>query len=58
MLSTLSDELAEDGEFIALQLFARALDHRKFMMRVEGSAGVAGKMFAATQDAGRAQARR
>ena len=55
MLSTLPDELAEDGEFIALQLFARAHDNRKSMMRIKGSAGVAGEMFAATQDAGRPQ---
>ena len=51
----LSDELAEDGQFVALQLFAGAHDHGKFVMRVKASAGIAGEMFAATQDAGGAQ---
>ena len=51
----LAGELAEDGEFMFLHRLARAHDDRKFVMRIKGSAGVAGEMFAATQNSGRPQ---
>lgn len=51
----LSDEFPEDGEFVFFHGFARALYHRKLVMRVEGCGSVTWEMLAATKDTRRAQ---
>ena len=56
MLSTLLRKTAEDGQFVLFHRLARALDHRKLVMRVERRGGIAGKMFAAAENPCRAQA--
>ena len=44
-------ELPKDRELFRVQLGTRAFDLRKIVMRIHRCSRVAGKMFAATQDA-------
>jgi hypothetical protein len=47
--------MPEDGEFVSFHEFAGALDAGEFVVGIKSGAGVAGKVFAATQDSGGAQ---